>query len=86
MCRFCTAHYSKGRRKDAGDDVLETGRLCAGLTYGTEEAQEQEKDDTPDDIPVDATFQLTALVARTSVVQHSFRLMAYSTVCVCNHL
>ena len=50
-----------------------------GLTYGTEKAEEEEEDDTPNHITVDATFQLTALVARTSVIQHSFCLMTCRT-------
>lgn len=45
------------------------------LTNGTEQTQEQQKNDAVDDVTVDASLQLAPLVARIAIVQHSFGFM-----------
>lgn len=45
------------------------------LTNGTEQTQEQQKDDTVDDVTINAALQLTPFVPRITVVQHSFGFM-----------
>ncbi len=50
------------------------GRDVKALTYGTNEAENEENNDTPDHLRVYFLLQLGSLVARSTIVKHSLKI------------
>lgn len=48
-------------------------------TYSSSQTHDEEEDNTPQNISIQAPLQQTALVPRPAVVHHSFGFMAWTT-------
>lgn len=48
-------------------------------TYSSSQTHEEEEDNTPQNMSIQAPLQQTALVPRPAVVHHSFGFMAWTT-------